>query len=443
MNDNSIQEWLNNEKTISKSVKPYSHFDFKTNIVSSWDYISDPSKVAKHGFYPFIHYEQKQIKFHKKKGKKIKVRNIYYAAHIDSCIYQYYSFLLNEKYNDRVKNDNLSDVAVAYRTDLGKSNIHFAKSAFDFIKSSDTCYIMIGDFTDFFDTLEHNYLKYRICDLMGTNCLPNDYYSVFKNVTKYSYVELTDLLELNQLEDTPTGRYHLNNKAKVLDTDKFRENKEKLVRKNQNIYGIPQGSPISALFANIYMLDCDKRIHELVLQYNGFYMRYSDDFIIVIPNVSENKMITIYSKIKYILNSVPNLKLQQEKTQFYSFINNSLENCGNKFGERADISNRFINFLGFTFDGQQIFIRDKTISKYYYRMYRKAKTIAKSHGYSKYGKKISNEMIYKRYSIKGAYDKPGNFITYVDRAQRMFNNQKSINAKTKNHMQKIKKAIGK
>lgn len=158
-------------------------------------------------------------------------------------------------------------------------------------------------------------------------------------------------------------------------------------------------------------------------------MRYSDDFIIVIPNVSENKMITIYSKIKYILNSIPNLKLQQEKTQFYSFINNSLKNCGNKFGERADISNRFINFLGFTFDGQQIFIRDKTISKYYYRMYRKAKTIAKSHGYSKYGKKISNEMIYKRYSIKGAYDKPGNFITYVDRAQRMFNNQKSINAK--------------
>ena len=278
---------------------------------------------------------------------------------------------------------------------------------------------------------------------MGTNCLPNDYYSVFKNVTKYSYVELTDLLKLNQLEDTPTGRYHLNNKAKVLDTDKFRENKEKLVRKNHNNYGIPQGSPISALFANIYMLDYDKRIHKLVLQYNGFYMRYSDDFIIVIPNVSENKMITIYSKIKCILNSIPNLKLQPEKTQFYSFADNSLENCGNKFDVKIDCSNRFVNFLGFTFDGKQIFIRDKTISKYYYRMYRKARTIVKSQGYSKYGNKISNKMIYKRYSIKGAYDKPGNFITYVNRAQRMFNNQKSINGKTKNHMQKIKKAIGK
>jgi len=442
MNDNSIKEWLNKEKTISKSVKPYSHFDFKTNIVSSWDYISNPNNVIKHGFYPFIHYEQKQVKFHKKKGKKTKVRNIYYAAHIDSCIYQYYSYLLNNEYNFRVRHDNLSNTAVAYRTDLGKSNIHFAKSAFNFIQNSTNCYVMIGDFTDFFDTLDHRYLKERICNLMGTNNLPDDYYAILKNVTKYSYVELTDLLEMNNLEDTPKGRKLLNNRARVLDIDEFRKSKKKLVKKNNKNYGIPQGSPISALFANIYMLDCDKMINELVCEYKGFYMRYSDDFIIVIPNVSEDKMKTIYAKIKNILNGIPNLKLQQEKTQFYSFIDNSLENCGNKFDEKADCSNRFINFLGFTFDGNQIFIRDKTISKYYYRMYRKARTIAKNHGYNKYGVKISNEKIYKRYSIKGAYDKPGNFITYVNRAQGEFNDQKSISQKTKNHMQKIKKAIG-
>ncbi len=235
MNDNSIKEWLNNEKTVSKSTKPYSHFDFKTNIISSWDYISNPNNVIKHGFYPFIHYKQKQIKFHKKKGKKTKIRNIYYAAHIDSCIYQYYSFLLNDKYNSRIKKDNLSDVAVAYRTDLGKSNIHFAKSAFKFIQSSTNCYVMIGDFTDFFDTLDHRYLKERICNLMETNNLPDDYYAVFKNVTKYSYVELTDLLEMNQLGDTPKDRKQLNNKAKILNTEEFRKNKKKLIKKTIKI----------------------------------------------------------------------------------------------------------------------------------------------------------------------------------------------------------------
>ena len=441
MNDNRVKEWLENDKTISKSIKPYSHFDFKTSIVTCWDYISNPSNVEKHGFYPFIHYEQQQIKFHKDKGKKIKNRNIYYASHIDSCIYQYYSFLLNERYNNRVKEDNLSDVAVAYRTDLRKSNINFAKRAFQFIQNTSSCYVMIGDFTDFFDTLNHQYLKERICDIIELDELPNDYYAVYKNITKYSYTELTDLLELNGFEDTPSGRQRLNNKAKVLSTNEFKNNKKKLVKRNTNDYGIPQGAPLSALFANIYMLTCDKSINSLVHEYNGFYMRYSDDFIIVIPNVSENVMKNLYRSIKSNLESIPNLKLQQEKTQFYLYCNNKLENCGHKFDSNTDCSNRYINFLGFTFDGTQITIRDKTISKYYYRMYRKAKTIAKNHGYTKYGKRISNENIYNRYSIKGAYDKPGNFITYVNRAQREFDNQKSISQKTKKHMQKIKRAI--
>ena len=48
-------------------------------------------------------------------------------------------------------------VAVAYRTDLHKNNIHFAKVAVDFIRESGPCYIMIGDFTNFFDNLDHRY----------------------------------------------------------------------------------------------------------------------------------------------------------------------------------------------------------------------------------------------------------------------------------------------
>lgn len=443
MDKNYINNWLHNEKTLTKSIKPYSHFDYKTNIILSWEYISNPSNVATHGFYPFIHYEKKQIKYHKQKGKKIKIRNICYAAHIDSCIYQYYSFLLNERYNTRVKNDGLSDIAVAYRTDLKKSNIHFAKSAFDFIRNSNNCYVMIGDFTDFFDSLDHAYLKARLCNLLETDRLSADYYAVFKNVTKYSYVELTDLLALNNLENTPKGRKQLNNRAKVLSTDEFRKNRKNLVNKNSSNYGIPQGSPISALLANIYMLECDKAIRDLVLKYNGFYMRYSDDFMIAIPNVSVDTMKSIYANIRNILKDIPNLKLQPEKTQFYSYVLNNLNNCGLEFDTKTDCSNRFINFLGFTFDGAQISIRDKTISKYYYRMYRKAKTISKHYGYNRYGVKISNKEIYKLYSIKGAYTKPGNFITYANRAQRQFSEQKSISRSTRNHMQKIKKAIHK
>lgn len=56
-----------------------------------------------------------------------------------------------------------------------------------------------------------------------------------------------------------------------------------MIVKNPNSYGIPQGSPISALLANVYMLDVDKKVYEIVAAQNGMYMRYSDDFIIILP----------------------------------------------------------------------------------------------------------------------------------------------------------------
>lgn len=70
-------------------------------------------------------------------------------------------------------------------------------------------------------------------------------------------------------------------------------------------------------------------------------------------------------------------------------------NCGNEFDNFADCSNRFMNYLGFTFDGCKVRIRSKTTTKYYYRMYSKAKTIAKNGGYSYKGRRISKKNLYK------------------------------------------------
>ena len=65
-----------------------------------------------------------------------------------------------------------------------------------------------------------------------------------------------------------------------------------MIVKNPNSYGIPQGSPISALLANVYMLDIDKKIYEIVTGHNGMYMRYSDDFIIILPDIEKTKALT-------------------------------------------------------------------------------------------------------------------------------------------------------
>ncbi|MCI1959207.1 MAG: hypothetical protein LKJ25_06245 [Clostridia bacterium] len=155
---------LNEWKIKNKTAKKYAHFDNKVPLNKVWDYINNPENVIHHGFYPFIHYEKKfnKYKFDKvsNTGKVVpKTRELCYSAHVDRYIYSYYSFKLNREYNEYVKNHGIDNVALAYRDNLHKNNIHFAKRAFDFIKEKGSCYVIIGDFTKFFDNLDHKFLK--------------------------------------------------------------------------------------------------------------------------------------------------------------------------------------------------------------------------------------------------------------------------------------------
>lgn len=124
-----IEIWRTSEKTIQKSQRYYAHFDYRTDIAKSWNYISNPKNICKHGFYPFIHYIKNMSKYSAKKGGiNEKRRDICYAAHIDRCIFQLYNFILNERYNGECDRLGINDVAVAYRTNLNRqNNIDFAK----------------------------------------------------------------------------------------------------------------------------------------------------------------------------------------------------------------------------------------------------------------------------------------------------------------------------
>ena len=368
-----IEDWISRTETIAKSKKHYAHFDYRTDMGKVKDKVSNPMWVAHHGFYPFIHYEKDCSKY-STKGLIPKKRDICYAAHIDRCILQYYSHKMNEQYNIRIRELNIEDVAVAYRSDLKLNNIHLAKKAFDYIKRQRHCYVLIGDFTSFFDKLDHVYLKKQWSKLLGVNLLPPDHYNIYKNITKYSKWELDDLLQLNFLPNTASGRKKLNELPTVLTTEQFRKYRSH-IHKNTATYGIPQGSPISALLANVYMMDVDREINQLVKLYNGKYMRYSDDFIIIIP-VDEIEAKQIINAINQIISNTPGLELQPHKTQIYKAALPKITNVGESFLRSADITKKSINFLGFTFDGSKITLRSKTISKYYYRMYRKAHAVA-------------------------------------------------------------------
>lgn len=429
----NVETWLNNSKTIKKSRKMYAHFDHRIDIKRAAEFIKNPDNIACYGFYPFIHYTMKMEKYNKRTGKKVKEREICYAAHMDRCIYQYYAFVINEYYNQRIREDGIEKIPVAYRTDLRDSNIQSTKKAFDFIRANPKCYVMIGDFTNFFDNLDHQYLKKQWCSLLKVSELPADHYAVFKNITKYSKWELDDLLELNGLDKSDADVRKLNKKSTVLSKKQYRENRKNIV-KNTASFGIPQGSPISATLANVYMLDADKNIYEKVKQHGGFYMRYSDDFMIVLP---EQKDYKIFKEIIEIINSVPNLKLENKKTQFFQVELPNVVNVSKAFANDADDSQKRINFLGFSFDGSKIFLRAKTIGKYYYRMKRKAKSIAANADFA------GADNLYRKYSERGAHGKRGNFFTYVNSAENEFGSDEMIRHDLKNNMSKIRKSLKK
>ena len=428
--------------------KRYAHFDKRVSLATAWGYVTNPERVAHHAFYPFIHYTKTIYKFDKQENKrKPKTREIRYSAHIDRCIYQYYGALLNEKYYERLKQDGLSHVAIAYRSDLHKNNLHFAKDAFDFIRCVSDCYIIVGDFTNFFDTLQHRYLKQRLVDFLGAK-LPPDYYALFKNITQYSSWDLDDLIQLNGLEGEKSKYKKLNSREQVLPPEKFKQYKATHASPNRSGCGIPQGSAISAVLSNIYMLAFDKVLNNYVQGLSGLYMRYCDDFIIVLPNDGRAAFEKQLAFIRDTVEQIPNLQLEPRKTQVFSFCSGTLLSENQTFGQGENNGHNILNYLGLAFNGQRISLRDKTISKYYNRMYRKAKTIIRQGGISPKGNRITGKELYKRYSYKGAkgFDRKTkkplrNFISYVQRAEKIFGPDEAVDLVGKRHMQKISKRL--
>lgn len=434
-----IIEW----RKKNRGTRAYAHFDGRVSLDQVWEYVDNPQKVASHGFYPFISYDKVSNKYSKKTGIKEKTRKLCYSAHLDRCIYQYYGYKLNLLYNNKAISDKLNEVAIAYRDNLHQNNIHFSKRAIDKIRDMCDCYIFVGDFTNFFDQIDHKYLKQKLQELVENHKLPQDLYNVYKNITSYSTWDLGTILSINGLPENGNGIKLLNCMDKALPYAKFKLLKKRYVQKNANNFGIPQGSAISAVLSNIYMLDFDNIIQKYILEQEGLYMRYSDDFIIVIPNRGVEYFKSNMQYFDNEVKNIPGLNLQPDKTQCYLYTSGNLANCNNLINNLNGKVCKTLDYLGFSFDGKVVSIRGKTVTKYYYRMYRKLKTIVNSKGYTKNGNKIPLKKLYLKYTVKGSKIGTGNFISYVQRAERIFGKNEAINRSTKRHMQKIRRELNK
>lgn len=428
-------EFVNNHG----DVKTYAHFDKRVSLRMTpvRQYVMEPGNIITHSFYPFIHFLKKEKRYGKKEG--IKKRHLHYSAHLDRCVYQRYAFLINYHYNMWVQKHDISEVAIAYRDNLQKNNIDFAKDAFTAISSYAKCFVMIGDFTDFFDSLDHEHLKKMLCKVLCVERLPDDYFAVFKNITRFASWDWKDLVEAaceNICERKL--RKKLNSKTTIITKEQFCEHKSSIY-KNNTAKGIPQGSPISAVLSNVYMIDIDKQIKSYVNDLGGVYMRYSDDFIIILPYADREQCNSFYEQIFSYFDSLNGLvKLQNEKTHCYLYQNGLIREY-----ETLNIS--AISYLGFIFNGQTTKIRPRAITKYYYRMHRKARTIGMSNWKTSKGKRVSAENLYDIYSdskSKKTKKRSQNFITYARRARgRLHLTDPEADALIKYNKRKIAQAI--
>ena len=114
---------------------------------------------------------------------------------MDGYIFKYYGDLLNNKYNEICANKGIDNVSLAYRNNKeGQNNIHFAAEVIQFITDQQQAFIFVSDFKSYFDNLDHAILKGKLISALGkSQMLSNDWWNVFKHITKYSWVEKSDI----------------------------------------------------------------------------------------------------------------------------------------------------------------------------------------------------------------------------------------------------------
>jgi len=403
----------NKEKMKSKTPawlrrRGYRHFDDVTNGIDAATLRFDPQQVARYAFFPFIGRDQKSRRY-KKNERKVhsKPRPLRYAAHKDARIYAHYASILSEVYEAELERLGIGDCIVAYRRlPNQQSNIESAKSAFDFVRTAGACDVVTADVSSFFDTIDHEQLKSRWCHLLGVDWLPADHFAIFKQLTRYRWVDLDKLLGELGVKKASLSRESVPGRRgdRFTDFEDLRPvlKRPGVVTQHSSCFGIPQGSPASAVLSNIYMLDVDQQLSQFASTQRGFYRRYSDDILLAVP---PGKLDAAEHQIRSSLMSAA-LESNPDKLSRHRF------RLGESQAMTVDVP---LEYLGFEFDGSRVLLRKKSLAKYFQRasrLIRQMYSAAKSRGASS----MNRRRIYDRCTHIGSR----NFITYAKRASRIF-----------------------
>jgi hypothetical protein len=382
------------------------HLDSPLTEPAAKALVSDPTRVAQHNFYPFLHRRKGWTKFAKrgeeKSAVKRKERPIRFASRRDSYILAYYRQLLNPLYESALQRLRISQCVIGYRKlpseqgKGGKCNIHFAKDAFLAIQELGNCYVFALDIHEFFENLDHQQIKELWWKLLGSPTQPNrnwklpkDHFRVFKAVTDYSYIDVEAAYkklgligEVTESSGRIAVKYRKTRKEfppKISTAKEFKELLLPLRKRNEEPFGIPQGSPISDLLANLYMLNFDEKANNFAKSRGGKYFRYSDDLLIIIPEPISDCNGIVETFKNFLTTAAPRLQFKDAKTQIYRY--RSIKGGGIQESENLSAKKRSggLEYLGFRYDGKKVYLRNSTLSGIHRKITASAKTLARKH----------------------------------------------------------------
>jgi len=362
---------------------------------------SNPDFVKSHDWLPLIHYIKRDKRYKPLEGRTVyKDRPIRYASHRDACILSRYAQELDVALNTFYDQNDLGEHVVAYRK-LGKSNYDFSAAAYRFSMANAPCMVLCFDITGFFDHLNHGILKSRLKRVLGVKGLSDDWHKVFRNVTNFKQIFRADLAA------HPIFGPRLKSRdCDIISTISVVKAEGLQIKVNANDYSIPQGTPISSSFSNLYMIEVDSIMSSLCNERGGLYQRYSDDILLV---CKVNDAAEIEAALQTVI-SEHRLELKEEKSDRVAF--------------NAEHPKAF-QYLGFNISPDGVTIRPGSLSRQWRRAKRsiaKIKKIGEAAIAAGTAKKIYTKKLRKKLSPVGVR----NFSAYARRSAKVFGSKKIV-----------------
>ena len=328
-----------------------------------------------------------------------------YASHRDACILAKYSHDLTLCLDKFYISRGLSEHVIAYRK-LGRANYDFSSYAYKFALANIPCVVLCFDITGFFDNLNHSILKERLKRILDVTELSTDWHKVFRHVTVFKTIERSDIAA----HPIFGPRLKLDTRAPITTIAEAKA-AGIAISVNQNVYGIPQGTPISSSLSNLYMIDIDTIMSAVCRDRSALYQRYSDDILLVCRLEDEAYVVGI---LQDTINT-HKLEIKDTKKERLEF----------ELGSKGSFQ-----YLGFNMSHSGAFIRPSSLARQW-RKFRRSIRQTKRKGTAEILSGRSTQIFTKKLRKKLSPVGIRNFSQYARRSAKAFG--------TKDILQQVKR----